>query len=303
MKMTFWTNAGNQLRKICQQAAPLAVAGAALHLPAQISPTSPTTLWTAVAYPNNNYPDPFSDQQTGGKESDIVGTTNTPSFYKRFDDGGTPANLTDGQLAFRLRLAQQDNPPGFTGAAFVGIDGNADGALDIFVGVNNQGSGNKVGIWDAGPGLNISPSTTTMASSPRFSYTPTTANYDWSAVSLTLDPGATTLDVDGGGKTDYFLTWIVPFADVVSALAANGVAGFNQNTAMALVSATATQDNSLNQDLNGVAGSVNSSLTWTQLGAATFPYSADGIQPVPEPGVLTLALLTTAAVGLRWRRV
>jgi len=280
----------------------LASAVLALNLRAQISPTSPTTIWTALAYPNNNYPDPFSDQQTGGKESDIVGTVADAPFYKLFYDGGTPGNLTDGQLGFRLRLAQQDNPPGFSGAAFVGIDGDVDGALDIFVGVNNQGSGDNIAIWDAGAGLNTSPNTTTIVSPPRYSYAPTASNYNWSAVSLTLDPSATTLDMDAGGKTDYFLTWVVPFADIVTGLVTNGISGFNENTSMLLVSATATQDNNLNQDLNGVAGSLNSSLTWELLGAVTFPYSANGITPVPEPSSVTLALLAIAVIGRRSQR-
>lgn len=250
----------------------------------------------------NSHPDPFSDQQTGGKESDIVGDAVHASFYKIFHNGGTVANLTDGQLGFRLRLAQQDNPPGFTGGAFVGLDGDADGSLDIFIGVNNQGSGDKLGIWDAGSGLNNSPSTTTIKSPPRFSYTPTASSYNWSAVSSTLDPAATTLDVDAGGKTDFFLSWVVPFADVVTSLAANGVASFDENSTMVLVSATATQDNSLNQDLNGVTGSVNSSQTWRQLGAATLPYSANGITSVPEAGSASLMLLAAVILGPRWRR-
>lgn len=278
----------------------LAMAVAVGNLEAQISPTSPTSLWTAVLYANG-FPDAFSDQQTGGKEADIVGNATHPSFYKLFYDGGTAANLIDGQLAFRLRLAQQENPPGYTGGAFVGLDGNSDGALDIFIGVNNQGSGDKIGIWDAGTGLNISPSTTTIQSPSRFSYTPSAANYNWSAVSFARDPAATTLDVDAGASTDYFLTWLVPFADVVAGLAANGIANFNENIALGLVAATATQDNSLNQDLNGAAGSVNSSLTWGQLGAATLPYSASGTAPVPEPGSAALILLAMAVIGWRSR--
>src|ERR1051325_170319 len=101
---------------------------AALSAHAQIAPNSPTINWNAVLYSTNNptTPDPFTDQQTGSKESDIVGTSSVASFYTRFFDAGTPA-LTDGQIAFRLRLAEEQNPPGFSGAAFVGIDANADG--------------------------------------------------------------------------------------------------------------------------------------------------------------------------------
>jgi hypothetical protein len=283
----------------CRWILAFALAVTVLNLEAQILPTSPTTLWTPITYPNNNNPDPFADQQTGGRESDIVGSLALPSFYKQFYDGGTAGILTDGQFGLRLRLAQLENPPGYTGAAFVGLDGDGDGSLDIFVGVNNQGSGNQVGIWDAGNGLNISPNTTTITSPARFSYTETAANYDWSAVSLTLNPGAPTLDVDGSGGTDYFLTWVVPFADLVAAMLANGVSGFNQNSALGLVAATATQDNSLNQDLNGVAGSVNSTFTWEQIGAASLAYSASGTDPVPEPSTTLLILVAMDILGRR----
>src|SRR5688572_31126677 len=90
---------------------------------AQINPTSPTTNWTAVLYPPSSptVPDPGSDQQTGSKEADIVGAASVASFYTKFFNGGTPS-LTDGQLAFRVRLAEEQTPPGFSTAAFVGID-------------------------------------------------------------------------------------------------------------------------------------------------------------------------------------
>ncbi|MEO6035606.1 MAG: hypothetical protein ABIQ35_10155, partial [Verrucomicrobiota bacterium] len=107
----------------------------------QILPNSSTTNWSPLLYPPNSpvTPDPASDQQGGSKEGDIVGSSTIPSFYTRFYNGGTPT-LTDGQIAFRLRLAEDKNPPGFSGFAFIGIDGNSDGKLDLFVGVNNAGS-------------------------------------------------------------------------------------------------------------------------------------------------------------------
>ena len=39
---------------------------AGFSVEAHISPTSPTTLWTGIIYVNNSFPDPASDQQTGG---------------------------------------------------------------------------------------------------------------------------------------------------------------------------------------------------------------------------------------------
>jgi hypothetical protein len=263
----------------------------ALCAQAQIAPNSSTTNWTAVLYPAGSpvTPDPASDQQTGSKEGDIVGSSLIPSLYTRFYNGGTPS-LTDGQIAFRLRIAEEQNPPGFSGAAFIGLDGNGDSKLDLFVGVNNSGSTAEVGIWRAGNGLNISPSTTSIQSPASLSYSETTVNYSWTPLSFAIDPLASTYDVDVGGKTDHFLSFVVPFGDLAAMFGSIGIFGINENSVFSYVAATATQDNSLNQDLNGVDGGVNSSSTWAQLGALTQPFTASGAV-VPEPSPYALMLL------------
>jgi hypothetical protein len=276
---------------------------AAYSASGQILPDSPTSLWSALLYPAGSpvVPDPFSDQQTGSKEGDIVGTGSVPAFYTRFHDGGTPS-LTDGQLGFRLRLAEEQNPPGFSGAAFIGIDGNSDGRLDVFVGVNNSGSIAQVGLWRAGTGLNISPSTTTLQSPAQVAYAETSLNYGWTLVNGTTDPATATFDVDNGGRTDRFLSLVVPFADLVTFFSGAGIPNVNENTTFAYVAATATQDNSLNQDLNGVSGGVNSSTTWQQLGAMTQPVSANGAVPEPSTYVLLLVGGMPLLLWLRQRR-
>src|ERR1041385_8911390 len=123
---------------------------------AQINPNSPTTQWVPILYPGGNYPDPFQDQQTGSTEGDLVGNAANPAFYMKFDAGATPGPAS-GWLGFRLRIGQDANPPGFKSNAFIGLDANADGALDIFLGVDNQGAQNQLGIFNPGTGLNISP--------------------------------------------------------------------------------------------------------------------------------------------------
>lgn len=257
--------------------------------------TSPTTTWTPVLYANNN-PDPSKDQQTGSAEGDIVGNALNPSVYTTFGNAGTPS-LADGTLAFRIRLGADVSPGGFKTAMFVGIDANSDGALDLFLGVNNSGAANTVGIWDPGAGLNISPSSTTIVSTPLVSYAITAANYSWTQVTATNDPNATSFDLDAGGpgEPDFFLSYSIPFADIVTQLAANGITGFNENSSMSYVVSTATQANSLNQDLNGVAGSVNSSLTWAQLGVQSNTMTPAGVAVVPEvDSVLGIAGLLVA---------
>jgi hypothetical protein len=247
----------------------------------QIIPDSPSTQWVPLLY-GNTVPDPSADQQTGSSESDIVGNAAHPSLYMKYNDGGTPGP-TNGFLAFRLRLAADVTTPGFKGAAFVGLDANLDGKLDVFIGVNNQGSGDHIGIWDPGAGQNISPSTTSMISPSVRTYNETSTTYSLTPVSPTSDPFATSLDIDGGGKTDQFLSFVVPFGEVAGELAMHGITGFTKDTPMRLVAATATQDNSLNQDLNGVASGINSGSTWDSLGVFTLTYSPSGIAPAPEP--------------------
>jgi hypothetical protein len=244
--------------------------------------TAPTTSWTIIKYGGSNSNDPFVDQQTGSAEGDIVGNQLHPSVYTMFGDNNTTANHTDGTLAFSIRLGADMSPAGFKTAAFVGIDANGDGKIDLFVGVNNSGSKDTVGIWNPGTGANISPNTTSIVATPLVSYTPVAANYNWAPVSLTNDPSVgTATDLDGGGQNDYFLSFAVPFNDVVTQLANLGITGVNDTTTFSYVVATSTQGNSLNQDLNGVGKNYDPNATWSSLGVM-----ADGTSPiaaVPEP--------------------
>lgn len=250
---------------------------------AQPNPNSPTTQWVPILYGNGNHPDPSADQQTGSAESDIVGNAGEPSLYLQYNSG---------YLGFRLRVGADMSPAGFKGDAFIGLDANGNGPLDLFIGVDNSGSPNQLGIWDPGNGLNTSPSTTTIVSTPLLSYTETSTDYGFTPVNATINPGATNFDLNSDGKTDQFLTFYVPFTNIVSALAAENITGFTTNSPMQLVAATATQPNSLNEDLNGVSGGINSSLTWSQLGGISLSYSPDGIAPVPEPSINSLFSFT-----------
>ena len=256
--------------------------------------------WTAIAYPVVTTPDDPNDHQTGIAEGDIVGNnTGDPAVLTNFDDNGTPAVLDDGYLGFRVRLGEDKPPTGFTAFFGVGLDANSDGVIDLFLGVDNSpgGGGNQIGIFSPGAGANTSPSTTTIVTTPLVSYAendPLYDNYDFSTVT-TIDPLETNTDLDAGGKEDVYLTFVVPFGDVVSQLGIIGIT-IDENSAIRYVFGTSTQTNSLNQDLAGPNGGTSSSLTWDQLGAISLEYSASG-NPVPEPGTSLLLGIGLASLA------
>ena len=293
--MTFLSN----LRLAIGLAALLCWASSASAAPIVID--GPTTDWTAISYPLL-VPDFNDDEQTGSSEADVVGNTSRPALYMQFDDGGTPGDLTDGNIAFRLRLGAQQNPPGYSRFAAVGMDADGDGALDIFIGVDNSGSSDRIEIYNGGLGGNTSPSTTTIVSvSTPITYTQTGSNYDWSMINDTIEPFESDFDLDADGNTDYFLSWLVPFNDIVTLLSgAPHNISIDENSPLQYVVGTSTQDNALNQDLGGPDGGTTSGLTWEELGAVSNPVAPAGVL-APEPG--SLPLLLFGLLGLAVARV
>lgn len=245
---------------------------------------SDTSYWSAITYGTNS-PDTFIDQQTGLKSGDLVGDVNHPAFYSQFDDAGT-SNLTDGTLAFRVRLNEAKNYSKleFNYYLFVGLDADRNGSLDLFVGVNGN---TELCMWDPGTGANTGPSTTSIVSPPALTVAQDSANYAFSLLSAMIDPDAISYDIDGGEKTDMFLSFSVDFYDVVTLLSAKGIV-IDQNTGINYVMATSTQDNALNMDLNGVDGGVGSTLTFDELGATSATFSPTGDATIPEPSVIGL---------------
>ncbi len=259
------------------------------------------TDWTEISYPVVTTPDAPNDQQTGIAEGDIVGNdTGDPAVLTNFDDNGTPGDPTDGYIGFRVRIGEDKPPAGFTSFFGVGMDADTDGDIDLFLGVDNAPGGgtDQLGIFNPGAGANTSPNTTTIITTPLVAYAendPIYDNYDFSPVT-TIDPSETNTDLDGGGKEDYYLTFVIPFDDVVAQLGILGIT-FDENSTVQYVFGTSTQTNALNQDLAGPTGGTTSSLTWDQLGAISLEYSASGT-PVPEPStalLLGLGLLSLAA--------
>jgi hypothetical protein len=258
-----------------------------------------STAWTAI---NGNY-DYLADQQTGQASGDIVGAAGNPGFFTTFNNNGSASN-TDGTLGFRIRLDEaggNKNAPAFDRVAWVGIDANQDAVLDVFVGLGMQGSSATLGIYDAGNSANVSPNTTSIASSAAHSYTIGSSNYSFRPVNHLTD-GGTGSDATPGtlDDPDYYLSFMINFGDLVTFLDTQGIA-ITDESSLRYVVATSTQHNSLNQDLGGVQGGVNSTVTWQQLGGFTPHMTASG-NLVPEPASTALAALGLAAFTLRRRR-
>jgi hypothetical protein len=252
---------------------------------------SPTTFWTPISY-SGLVPDYYDDEQTGDTESDIVGDSLNPAVYTQFDDNGTLGDNSDDVFALRVRIGATKPPAGFSRFVGVGIDADQNGSLDIFLAVDNGGGGDHLEIFDPGTDLNISPSTTSIetASPTPYTYTQDATNYDWSPIDAILDPAATNFDLDGDGNTDHFISWAIPFQDVIDQLANNGILGFDENTPVNYVAGTSTQPNAFNQDLGGPQGGTTSTETWAALGALSDPTTVSG-SPVPEPGSFELVAL------------
>jgi hypothetical protein len=259
------------------------------------SVTDPTTNWTSVPVVGL---DPSVDQQTGQVDADLVGIVADPAFYTAFD--GT-------NIYFRARLGAVTNGGNFKGLLWVGIDANQDGALDLFIGVNNQGSTTQLGFFAAGAGLNNSPSTTSIANGlAPYQIAETPTNFNYQAVNSTLDPTITTTDINNDG-IDAFISFRVPFLGVSGSASLQGaLAGLDsisvtKDSRFSYVIATSTQSNSLNQDIGGVNNKTfNPALTYTQLGAISPQITGTGVV-APEPGTLgyfSISLAVLAALRI-----
>jgi hypothetical protein len=237
-----------------------------------------TTGWIALGA---NY-DFTADQQTGIGAGDIVGNAANLGFLTSFDNAGT-SSLTDGNLGFRVRFDVAGNGNAFGRNLWVGIDANGNGSIDVFLGVNFQGSNDTIGVFSPGTGANTSPSTSTVGSTTvLLSPVSSPANYNYRPVDFMTDGGDTNdLTPTTTGDPDYYVSFLVPFANVVSFLNAQpSPISINENTPLRYVVATSTQANSFNQDLGGVNGQVNSTSTWTALGGFSMAISASG--QIPE---------------------
>ena len=265
-----------------------------------MSLTAPTTVWRPVLYgPSSDY---SNDTQAKAPDLDLVGNANNPVLYSYYDDGGTSAADTDDNLYFRVRLggSKSSSSSVFTsGYVFLGVDVNNDGKIDFFISITRRTNNEqRISVWSAGSGLNVSPSTTSLTGElPIVNLATSPSFYDFSSVTTTNDPATNDVDLNTPttlGTTpiadltinDQFLSFKIPFNNstpatdsLKEALAAKGIA-ITKNTPLRIILATSTQSNSLNSDLNGYNGGVKSSITYINQGAFSPPMSFSNSFPV-----------------------
>ncbi|WP_224981934.1 Ig-like domain-containing protein [Geomonas agri] len=269
-----------------------------------------SSAWVPVMYGVNK--DPVGDSQAGAADTDIVGDATHGSLYAAYDDNGT-ATTSDDTLVYRMRIDNPTSSTNFGGVAIVGIDANLDGRIDLFMSVDGRNNAQAVKLLDPGTGLNTSPSTTSTSPLPtgwlanNGVYAFTSSNYSVVAVSAATDPNWNgDADLGNDGKTDVFVSWRIPVADLATVLAmpspvdrngvigprgTTGIQGFTKDTVVQYVNFTQTQPGPINGDLNGVGSSYDKNASFSSLGAYTAPMSAS--QPVSA----ALSVSITSPIG------
>lgn len=278
-----------------------------------VTVTDLSTEWNPILY--GNTPDAPQDHQTGGAEGDLVGSMNVPFFYTAFDDGGTD-NISDDTLSFRTRHGADENPDGFDGFMYIGIDADGDLVVDAFVGINNQGSNSDIYIATADPNSSNN-SVDTLSIGTTTTYVQTSSTYDWRPVTEDDVPSAS-LDIDGDltpnqkndDSVDYYLSFQISFESLVNVLADEGI-NLTQDTALRYIVGTSTQPNSFNQDVGGLDGDDDFETPFEDI-VVTDPDTGDPVDPfipvtptgemVPEPTSSTFLLLSALFISFIRRR-
>ncbi len=210
--------------------------------------------WVKV-YEKNILNDPLGDKQTGGNSvsQDIVGDANYSSVFYCF---------TDERLSFRIRVndidgGTSDSDYQFKNFAYIGMDTDLDGCINLFLGAYTPHSTTgRIAIYGVGSSANSSPATTIITK-------PILANQPKRGDNFSIKKAT-----DGSqftGTDDYFISFSISVDDINKALGESST--FDKDTMFRFIVGTASQDNSLNQDINGVDGGITSDLPWSSLGA------------------------------------
>jgi hypothetical protein len=261
--------------------------------------SAPSTDWTPL---QGNF-DFTDDQPSGLSDLNIVGEGKDYGLFVTYNEKGKDSTGKEGStMGFRLRLdghGGNTRKPKFQRAAYLGIDADFNDTIDVLIGVNFTGSKQELGIYAPGAGANNSPSSLSVEKTPFKTFVISTDNYNYRPVDHKVD-GGTTSDLNPGKKdgTDYYLSMLVDFSDVVAYLAGNKI-HISDNSSLRFIASTSVTGNSLNGDIAGVHGSEDADKTWSDLGVFTEVVTVSG-SPIPEPSAAMLCM-AGACLGLLLR--
>jgi len=278
-----------------------------------------------------------NDLQTGQQVADMVGDATHPTVYIGYGTLGSSAGSTTRAVAgtsmtassgtyslnsvdvigFRLRLDSFSTLSAIKQDTWIGFDLDGNGKPDLMIGSDLKSSGQFYTVITStnNSSTNTTPSNTGInygsgasgASAATVLYTYTTSgadsltNYQQVTSSNSTIGGVTTVN----GDADAFLSFVVPYADFVSAV--NVVLGtsyttsnYATSTTFRVSAGTSQQDNNINQD---AFGNINSVYVYTPEMNATGTIGST-ITPVPEPATYLIfgALMAPVAAVVARRR-
>ncbi len=244
--------------------------------------------------------DPLADQQTGQYDSDFASSVEAAGTNSGFM---VQFGTIDGveHLGFRIAMNVYKTTGNLVNIR-VGFDGDLDGTVDLFMGPSLQQSQTGLVFQSPGTGANVSPSTTTLGNA----FYPTSAGVgtalpftatNFSNIELTpaniatYYPGWVSQDGKNPGDNDAIISFAIPLTDINAALAQAGE-GFTIGPAnlMRWIAFTATQNNSINQDVYGLVKMTQSSGVGDTLYKDFLPLMDAYGNPVPEPSSYGLLL-------------
>lgn len=279
-----------------------------LSLAAVTSIDAFSTDWTRIDYANNGLADPIADSN-GQNSEELVGDDTLGFFFTDFNDFDD-ADASNDVISFRTRHAETKNGgSAFTSNLFIGIDADQDFVIDAFVGVSTSGNSNTLFIANpeassSNNSVNSSKIDTTYVATPIISAT----NFNWRAVTEDDTDGiGESLDIDGGGDTDYYLSFQLNFSQLAAVLESNSATigdTVTASTGLRYIVGTSTQNNSLNKDVGGLDGNSGFGTLFSELPNVTSELiSADGVSIVPEPSSSALLILSALGYcGIRRRK-
>jgi hypothetical protein len=268
--------------------------------------TDSSTNWIALQGTSSTYWDYAGDEPTGNRQLDILGSTTSGSLYQSYSSD----SLSGGSLSFRVRLAGTW-ATAFSGTALVGIDGDQNGSLDLFVGVNSASGTSTIRVWDVDPYRSNTGPTSTSIGSTLYEVTGA-SNTNYSAVNV-IDGNGASFDLDGDGQADRYLSFTLSFEMLTDVFRSQGIT-IDANSPLRYAVMTAQGSNI--SDMGGLYyGSCGG--TWSSCNGLTRAYSANYQPPPPPPPIApiilsaestgenpepsTWMLLLTGLIALMWR--